>query len=655
MSNDTTQQDQPDPPSCYRRILVVENDLMARSDHIHNLKRWSYEPVVAEGQGEALLVDAERKAHQYRCQVALVDMRLLDDYNRADTSGLDLVPRLKPTVSIIVSGYGDRENVVRALRDQQAIDFVGKEDGPGHLHTAIQEAIKKTCKCSLKVQWQPPDEPVDILRRLRLYDSGVPRDQPRCVLGQLYAQEAISRLILKPVTTYYHSPEKFTSHERSVVMVAQSESDAGEWHRAEIIKLTLRERIENEIQNYRSYVAPYLAPQRTARIEDKQNAVVFWDIGAVRYTNIAADNRIPLRQWYTHAKVDDIKSALGDLFRETLGPWYRRAAAQRDDTVYGYYTRLFSKMEKRMEYVLQHYEQNEAIRIPGVPCTLHNPTLWTRRRGPSSLFISQWEVYTHGDLHSDNIFVDQHNQTSIIDYERSGPGYILRDFVELEADIRLRQLSLSSDQLVLAFHFDLLLLAPDNPDLLPAWKDIPGADEQIQVELRKAFEVICEIRQLMFAMTRCGMDEYYWALLMETLISVVRNYTSWEDQQAAQLVRNRALLSAALLCERLEHWHKPWPPEEWLSTTSPIPKVPRFADVYTAYETGIEQLLNQLSQEHERYADALLYQTRLLENVTYACRYGDTETRRSERLVIIDQLNSLALSTLGVSFQELCR
>lgn len=646
--------EQPHWPFCRRRILVVENDPVVRSDHVLNLKRWSFEPIIAEGQGEALLIDAERKARQHRCHLALVDMRLLDDYDRTDTSGLDLVPRLKPTVSIIVSGHGDRASVVKALRDRQAIDFVGKEEGPVSLRKAIDEAIHKICTCSLQIQWQPPDEPVDVLRQLRLYDPDIPRDELPCVLGRLYVQEKISRLTLRPVTTYYHSPEKFTPHERSAVMVARIQGDDGEWRQAEIIKLTLRERIENEIQNYHKCVAPYLSPRRTARIEDKKNAVVFWDIGAVRYTNIAAENRQPLRQWYMHATVDDVKSALNDLFHETLGPWYRRTSPQKDDTVYGYYMRLFASMEKRMMTFLQQYEGREYVSIPGVPYQLRNPVLWARRRGQSSFFVSHWDVYTHGDLHGDNIFVDQHNQTSIIDYERSGPGYILRDFVELEVDIRLRQLILSPDHLELAFHLDLLLLAPHRRGTLPVWQDIPGANKQIQAELRKAFEVICEIRRLVVAMTRCDMDEYYWALLMETLISVVRNYASWQNQQTAQFVRTRALLAAALLCERLEHWSASWPSEAWSQAINPSPDHPRIADMYTAYETGIQHLLNRLGQQHKQYSDALVYQTRLLDNIKRARRYGDDEENKAERYEIIDRLNILTLSTLNISFSELC-
>lgn len=79
------------------------------------------------------------------------------------------------------------------------------------------------------------------------------------------------------------------------------------------------------------------------------------------------------------------------------------------------------------------------------------------------------------------------------------------------------------------------------------------------------------------------------------------------------------------------------------------------SDVLTTYETGLSLLLKRLGQEHPRYAEALVLQSRLLENLAQARRYGDTQTRRAERAEIIDQLNRLALQTLGTSFNDLAQ
>jgi len=71
------------------------------------------------------------------------------------------------------------------------------------------------------------------------------------------------------------------------------------------------------------------------------------------------------------------------------------------------------------------------------------------------------------------------------------------------------------------------------------------------------------------------------------------------------------------------------------------------------YDVGVRTLLARLGAAHPNYRDALVYQQRLNDNQGSARLFGDTETRRAERAEIIMQLNSLALTTLNVTFNEL--
>ena len=73
-------------------------------------------------------------------------------------------------------------------------------------------------------------------------------------------------------------------------------------------------------------------------------------------------------------------------------------------------------------------------------------------------------------------------------------------------------------------------------------------------------------------------------------------------------------------------------------------------DVLTTYETELSLLLKRLGQEHPRYTEALVLQSRLWENLARARLYGDTKTTHAERAQIIDTLNHLALETTGEPF-----
>lgn len=77
-------------------------------------------------------------------------------------------------------------------------------------------------------------------------------------------------------------------------------------------------------------------------------------------------------------------------------------------------------------------------------------------------------------------------------------------------------------------------------------------------------------------------------------------------------------------------------------------------DSFGFYETGIQRLLEALGNKHPQFTEALVLQSRLLENISSVRRFGDTETNRAERASCMYALNHLAVRALGVSFNDLC-
>lgn len=76
-------------------------------------------------------------------------------------------------------------------------------------------------------------------------------------------------------------------------------------------------------------------------------------------------------------------------------------------------------------------------------------------------------------------------------------------------------------------------------------------------------------------------------------------------------------------------------------------------DLFSGYERGVEILLERLGKEHHRYAEGLVLQLSLMENIVQTRRYGDTETQRAERARIVDALNRIAMECLNISFNEI--
>jgi hypothetical protein len=78
------------------------------------------------------------------------------------------------------------------------------------------------------------------------------------------------------------------------------------------------------------------------------------------------------------------------------------------------------------------------------------------------------------------------------------------------------------------------------------------------------------------------------------------------------------------------------------------------ADVYSHYEAGLRELLQQLKPGQDGYDEVLAWEARLIENIVLTRHYGDTEIRRAERAEIVTRLNGVTLTSLGQSFLELC-
>lgn len=72
-------------------------------------------------------------------------------------------------------------------------------------------------------------------------------------------------------------------------------------------------------------------------------------------------------------------------------------------------------------------------------------------------------------------------------------------------------------------------------------------------------------------------------------------------------------------------------------------------DVYTPYEIGLKHLREEIGVNLE----LLTYEQRLRDNIFKARRYGDDEGYRAERNGIVEQLNRLALTTLGLPFNDM--
>jgi hypothetical protein len=163
---------------------------------------------------------------------------------------------------------------------------------------------------------------------------------------------------------------------------------------------------------------------------------------------------------------------------------------------------------------------------------------------------------THGDLHADNLLMDDTRYCWVVDFERTGKGHALQDFIELESDI-INRIACARDVFPSFYHFCMTIAGSHTlGDPLPVSPFLADG------ETRKLLEVISVIRRLAVQCTDItDFRQYLLGLYFNTIFRAT--ITSQEQKQKKELKDLRAWMLAGILCQRLAFWEEPWPPREW--------------------------------------------------------------------------------------------
>lgn len=565
------------------RVLVVENIARLRDDLMENLCMWGYEPVAAVGYGTTLLSDAEDKARSHRCHLALIDMRLINERSRSDTSGLELAQKIAPTVALIVSGFGDRETVRAALKEWGAYDFVGKEDGPERLLRVIESAMIDKWprfRKGIDIDWS--SYALDATRLMNCFfpeDSCVPVDEIDDLIWRLFPN---ADSIKVGALNNSDSTPSLGIRPRSIVMTVQEDHK-----RVQIIKLVRRDRHTQERYRFDKYVKDQFPLRHYANLMYTDE---LWDVFGAVYEHVGSwGDMVRFSDYYRQKPAVDTQTVLaifGEAWKEQYfktrnGPPPQKGRslfhAYRDVWGEGWYTRLKESPEllSRTSADFQDWAHQY---------DLLDPIAWVKRHvgldgdAPEQDYSPHgvWTAVLHGDLHGDNCFVDKtRKELWLIDYERSGPGPIIEDWVELENDILTRLACF--DQKNRDKFFELVVRVASSSKEEFWTLPIPTTNH---VEAIKALDVIREIRKQAGATTGLKGDErqYLWGLLLNVVFRLTLpqgSPGSKKDKECDLTTIERCLLLGGVICRSLENGNRTWPPREWqLPVPPPTVSVP---------------------------------------------------------------------------------
>lgn len=524
------------------RVLVVENDAMTRHVYAELLKHWGYLPILAEGDGIYLLENAGALVRNQRCRLALVDLRLLDNFDEQDKSGLHLIPNLAPAACIILSAFAT-PNDFNDARQNGAYAVVHKGDGPRALRKELDKLAGKLCSQKKEIQFDPPE----------LLNEIGPSVMGTAVAEQFYDQvlDAFIQLFpnarrlkveklgaSQPSHNYLSAPRL-----RSTLLTVREDD-----RQPVIVKLARQQKAKIEIDNYNKYIDEKL---KRAYYPALKGDCYLWDIGGLRFAYVGTLDQV-FSNFFLNQSTNRIKTSLEQFFNETWSPHYEAATTREHTSLFRLYCSVWGDewVERLKKYQGFHPEEAmDSARIAKLQPP--NPFEWMKTNILGGQDVSQMEkirvAVTHGDLHGDNMLVDSNHNIWVVDFERTQPGHILQDFIELEVDLISRLPNIPENSSA----FYALCLAVCQPDRLQALKSDPRIEAN--AEARKVISTISTLRKL--AHTRTGLTdirEYRLGLLFNTLFRA----TLAKNQQ-------RALMLGSILCYRLDHPNETWPPAHW--------------------------------------------------------------------------------------------
>lgn len=526
---------------CKGRILVVEDETRYRAELEKMFEPLGFLVKSVQGEEEELLDSARRLVREFRPHVAIMDLELLvKPPHRADRSGLRLINEqdFAFTRCIVYTAHlGHDHKLVRELKERPNVDDVMARDEVERLETAVRNSFRNLCACCKEydVSWPSAWTPGRITEALFGRGSGVPSDVITDVVGRLFPDGAPD---LRLTTLEGAAATTSVARGHSVLLRA---SMGGRM--PFVIKLAPREWIAKEVGAYKQYVDYKLGGNFHVQLRDSS---IFWDAGAIHYSFLGSPMYpIPSLATFYQGEPDPaaILTPLRHFFEVVWLPHYRESRPLRG-SLFAAYDRALNLRSR-----LQELRDEGHSAVPGAPPQLRDPAAWAlEHEGDSAL--GSYQAVTHGDLHADNLFVEAGHAWAI-DFERTGPGPILRDFVELEQDIVTRLMPLGEGELDEFLQFALMLTGPRTP---PDVLRLPESLRHLP-EAAKAVEVIAGLRKMAANVTLfIDMREYYWGLLLDSLLG-----SSLAQKDSPQ--KSRSMLFAAVVAHRLENWNAQWPPD----------------------------------------------------------------------------------------------
>lgn len=543
-----------------RVILFADNDGDFLDTRAEFLERAGYKVIKARTPEEARQLLSEARIH-----MAILDVRLEDDDDDRDISGLTLAKdsAFRVIPKIILTGRAfEFERVREALRElpdgyRPAINYLAKSEGPEALILEVEKIFTQhVCiNWDLNIRWGRQND----LSSLYMVSILAPRLPPERsaewgaeledVLRKLfyeYQQLTVGRILTRRpgwvLLTAFAYPAHSPKEEQFILACGQRDS------------------IRADRAGHKSL--PQATPGSLILVESVET--MHW--GATVYRLVGCneiEEVTTLTRFYHQQPTEQVVASVTDLFRTTLYPWYMRGREKRDQPIEALCQerleaegRLLipSELNRRIDSLSQ--AALAAGLLKELSCSSHNIRFCPpggeefSYLNPVPSLLRGYLVTRpptqcgniHGRLDGASILVDRSGRTWVVDFGKAGSGPLVQDFVSLETSVRFDML----DEPGIVWRHELERRLLDQHRL-----EDPVDTKGVPPEVEKALQVICEIRARAAEMVRPEMEMYLVGLFFCALERFMDYQPELRYTKGERATYLHALLLLGMLCQRL--------------------------------------------------------------------------------------------------------
>ena len=554
------------------RVLIVDDNPKTLASLRDFLEANGYSVLTSDSAQQALGLTREEVVH-----LAIIDVRLTDDYDETDVSGLELAATIDPAIpKIILTAYDYTEPIIKSFKPDKrgialAVDFVLKKSGPYGLLEAVEKAFQSQVRLNteMEITWEKELSWRVLVDQLKAY-GGKNEGEKRKAEEEL--EDLVVRLLDR--ATALKMLRVISGRGGCGVVIARP-SFGGVMGEDMVNKFGPRKSVMTEFDNYRRWVEPFAAVRST---QLRGEPVRTPHLGAIKYSFVGErpGRLIHFNDYYLQddVPIESIKETLHYLFKECCELWYKskRKPDEKErlplDVWYRNQLPFHEKDVKELQGVIEGLVNGEQplarcfrrqgpdrleVTLGGETISLPDPVHFaleakSSERGEKSFPVPSLVAITHGDLNGTNILVDGEGKAWLIDFFKTGWGPALRDLAELESVVKFELLQ--TDDLLARYALErasLGLRSLKHPIQLES-PSLPG-------ELDRAIAVIQQLRALACDVANTDDPrEYYIGFLFYALKEMAGFTARFGGEKHFSVSQYHALLSAAMVCEMLEGW-----------------------------------------------------------------------------------------------------